>query len=137
MKGNRMIHGNAARLLLAALAIGSGQSARAADAPVPKAYVVAEINVKDVAGYRGYTSAAFPIIQKYGGRFLTRGGQTIAVEGAAPAQRVMIIEFDSLEQARKFEYSKEYTAIAPLRQKTAESRLFIVEGAPDPAASKP
>lgn len=125
--------------LLAGLAIGAGGAAAwsADTAPAPKAYVVAEINVKDLPGYRSYTDAAFPVIQKYRGTFLTRGGQTIPVEGSPPAERVMIIEFESLEQAKKFEYSKEYTDIAPLRQRTSQSRLFIVEGTSNAAMTKP
>lgn len=134
-----MIDRRTIAMLGAAIALGSGGAAAwSADAPPPpKAYVVAEINVRDPEGYRDYVAAAFPVIQHYGGTFLTRGGQTIAVEGAPPAQRVMIIEFASLEQAKKFEYSKEYTEIAALRQKTADSRLFIVEGSANPARDKP
>ena len=121
------------------LAIGAAGTAAwsAATPPPPKGYVVAEINVKDLAAYRAYGEAAFPIIRKYGGTFLTRGGRTVAVEGAPPAQRVMIIAFASLEQAKAFEYSPDYVAIAPLRQKSAESRLFLVEGTNDAAASRP
>lgn len=105
--------------------------------PAAKAYVVAEITVTDIEAYRDYVSAAFPIIQRYNGKFLTRGGTTVAVEGSPPAERVMIIEFPSLQRAKEFEYSKEYTDIAPLRQASAESRLFIVEGSLDPAQSRP
>src|SRR5688572_485954 len=94
--------------LAAGLGIGAcAASAWSADPPPPKAYVVAEINVKDIEGYRQYGQQAFPVIQKYQGTFLTRGGQTIPVEGARPAERVMIIAFPSLEQAKKFEFSKE------------------------------
>jgi uncharacterized protein (DUF1330 family) len=125
--------------LAVGLVIGSAGAAAwsAATPPPPKGYVVAEINVKDLAAYRAYGEAAFPVIQQYGGKFLTRGGQSIAVEGAPPAQRVMIIEFESFEQAKKFEYSKEYTAIAPLRLKSADSRIFLLEGTNNAAASKP
>jgi uncharacterized protein (DUF1330 family) len=125
--------------LLAGLVIGSAGAAAwsAATPPPPKAYVIAEINVKDLDGYRAYGEAAFPIIQKYRGSFLTRGGTAIAVEGTPPAQRVMIIEFESLEQAKKFEYSKDYTDIAPLRQRTSDSRIMIVEGTNNAAAAKP
>jgi len=125
--------------LFAGLAVGSlGATAWSAAAPPPpKGYVVAEINVKDLEGYRKYGEAAFPVIAKFGGKFLTRGGQTIHVEGPPPAERVMIIEFESFEQAKKFEYSKDYTAIAPLRLKTSDSRLFHVEGTNNAAAAKP
>lgn len=107
--------------------IGMAAAAWAAEAPGPKAYVVGEMTVKDAAGYRAYADAAAPIIRKYGGRFVVRGGQTVAVEGAAPA-RIVIIEFASLEAAKRFEASPDYTAIAPLRQKAADSRLYLVEG---------
>ena len=129
--------------ILGSLALGLAIGACATNAfsadgrPPPKAYVVAEINVKDVAAYREYVAAAFPVIQLYGGKFLTRGGTSVAVEGAPPSERVMIIEFASLDRAKAFEYSKEYTDIAPLRRKSAESRLFIVEGTDDVAASRP
>jgi len=125
--------------LAAGLAIGSlGATAwSAATPPPPKGYVVAEINVKDLAAYRDYVEAAGPIIRKYGGTFLTRGGQSIAVEGAPPAQRVMIIEFASFAQAKTFEYSKDYSDIAPLRLKSADSRIFLIEGTNNAAASKP
>jgi len=123
-----------AAVALAACAAG----ALSADVPPPpKAYVVAEITVTDMDAYREYVAAAFPVIQKFGGRFLTRGGTTLAVEGAPPAERVMIIEFASLDQAKAFEYSQDYTDIAPLRQRSAQSRLFIVEGVADIAASAP
>jgi uncharacterized protein (DUF1330 family) len=124
--------------LVAGIALGAcATTALSADTAPPKGYVVAEVDVKDHDAYRAYVAAAFPVIQKYGGKFLTRGGTTVAVEGRPPAERVMIIEFASLDQAKAFEYSKDYTDIAPLRQKAADSRLFLVEGAADVAASRP
>lgn len=121
------------------LSLGAcGAAALSDDTPrSPKAYVVAEINVTNIDAYREYVQVAFPVIQKYGGKFLTRGGTTVHVEGLPPAERVMIIEFSSLKRAKEFEYSKDYTDIAPLRQKSAESRLFIVEGVADIAAASP
>jgi uncharacterized protein (DUF1330 family) len=117
------------RRLLAMLAAGLvvATAAWSADPPPAKAYVVGEMTVKDAAGYRAYADAAAPIIARYGGTFLVRGGQTVAVEGAPPA-RIVIIEFASLEAAKRFENSPEYTTITPLRRKAAASRLFLAEG---------
>lgn len=123
-----MIEPRMIAVLSAGLVIGAVATASwSADAPPAKAYVVGEMTVKDMAGYRAYVDAAAPIIAKYGGTFVVRGGQTVAVEGAPPA-RIVIIEFASLNAAKKFETSPEYTAIAPLRQKAAESRLYLAEG---------
>lgn len=114
-----------------------GSKAKQTTSLPAKAYVIAEIDVKDLEGYRDYVAAAFPVIQHYGGKFLVRGGTAIPVEGRPPAQRVMVIEFESLEQAKKFEYSKEYTAIAQLRRRTSDSRLMIVEGTADVIRDQP
>ena len=111
--------------------IGIAAAVWSAEAPAPKAYVIGEMTAKDATGYRAYADAAAPIIQRYGGRFLVRGGQTVAVEGATPA-RIVIIEFASLDAAKKFETSPEYTAIAPLRRKAADSRLLLLEGTVTP-----
>jgi uncharacterized protein (DUF1330 family) len=134
-----MINRKAVLALVGGIAIGAaGASALLAEtAPKPKGYVVAEINVTDLEGYRAYGEKAFPVIQQYGGKFLTRGGETVHVEGARPAERVMIIEFESFEQAKEFEYSKEYRDIAPLRHRTSESRIFLLEGTADAARSAP
>lgn len=117
------------RRLLAILAawLAVATAAWSADSPPAKAYVVGELTVKDMAGYRAYVDAAGPIISRYGGTFLVRGGQTVTVQGTPPA-RIVIIEFASLEAAKKFENSPEYTAIAPMRRKAADSRLFLAEG---------
>jgi len=57
-----------------------------------------------------------------------RGGQTVAVEGDAPAGRIVVIEFVSLAAAQSFEDSAEYRDVADLRHKAARSRVFLVEG---------
>jgi uncharacterized protein (DUF1330 family) len=94
----------------------------------PKGYVVAEITVADPEAYKQYAATVPPIVAKFSGKYLVRGGQTVAVEGDPPSGRIVVIEFDSLAAARSFEESPEYQAIAPLRRKAARSRVFLVEG---------
>jgi uncharacterized protein (DUF1330 family) len=96
----------------------------------PKGYVVAEITVTDPEAYKQYAAAVPPIAAKFSGKYLVRGGQTVAVEGDPPSGRIVVIEFDSLAAARSFEESPDYQAIAPLRRKAAHSRVFLVEGTP-------
>lgn len=116
------------------LIVGTGITAlRAATGVTPKGYVLAEITVTDAQAYKEYATATAAIVAKFGGRYLVRGGQTVALEGDPPAARVVVIEFESLQAARTFEASSEYRAVAPLRQKAARSRVFLVEGtAPSP-----
>lgn len=95
----------------------------------PRAYVIAEITVTDPAGYREYLAAISPIVEKFGGTYLVRGGKTIRVEGVEPSGRVVVIAFPSLSAARAFEEAPESLAAADIRHRTATSRIFVVEGA--------
>lgn len=118
-----MLRGLALLGALATTACASG-----APAPAPKAYSVAEIAVEDAEGYKAYIAAAGPIVEKYGGVYMARGGETIGKEGEAPRGRIVIVEFPSLAAARAFYESAEYQAALPLRLKTATSRVYFVEG---------
>ena len=94
----------------------------------PKGYVIAEITVTDPEAYKQYAAAVAPVVAKLGGKYIVRGGQTVAEEGEAPSGRIVVIEFDNLAAARSFEDSQDYQAVAPLRRKAAHSRVFLVEG---------
>lgn len=121
---------NAALLITTAailVAVGGTSYLRAATSS-PKGYLVAEINVTDPEVYKQYAAGVPPILAKYGGKYLVRAGQTSSVEGPGPAGRIVVIEFDSLAAAGLFEESPEYQALAPLRHKASQSRIFLVEG---------
>ena len=94
----------------------------------PKAYLIAEIEVHDPAAYEGYKASAAPLIAKYGGRYLVRGGDVEAAEGDAPKGRVILLEFPDMAAARAFLEADEYQPVAEIRHKSAESRLILVEG---------
>jgi uncharacterized protein (DUF1330 family) len=111
-----------------AVAAAGAVALHAANAPTAKGYVVGEIDVTDAEGYKAYAAQTPPILAKYGGVYLARGGQAAQVEGAPPRSRVVIVEFPSYAQAKAFEDSPEYRAVAQIRHKAATSRLFVVEG---------
>lgn len=93
------------------------------------AYVIAEITVTDPAAFERYRQAVPATIAAYGGRYLARGGRAEAVEGEAPG-RMVIVEFDSASQARRWFDSAEYREVRPLRENAAVFRMLIVEGVP-------
>jgi uncharacterized protein (DUF1330 family) len=68
------------------------------------------------------------IIAAYGGRYLVRGGATAALEGAPPASRQVILEFPDMARLRAFYDSPEYRPLLAIRQRTARSTLFAIEG---------
>lgn len=116
------------RAVLAVAAIMAATTAsRGADA-APKAYVIGEVNVTDPETYKTYAAKTSPIVAKFGGVYIVRGGQSVPVEGAVPAGRIVVIQFPSLAAAKAFEASAEYLSVAPIRQRSSTGRFFIAEG---------
>ena len=121
-------------LMFALAAILAIVAANTLSAPTvaPKGYAIAEISVTDPEAYKQYVSAVSPIIAQFEGKYLVRAGTIVPLEGEAPTGRVLVIEFPSLAIAKSFEASQQYLEIAPLRQRASRSRLFLVEGSPQP-----
>ncbi|MEO1965840.1 DUF1330 domain-containing protein [Hyphomonas sp.] len=94
----------------------------------PKAYLIAEIEVVNPEPYKEYVAAAGPIVAAYGGKYLVRGGATEALEGAPPAGRMVVVEFPSMADAKRFYDSPEYTDVRQGRIENAISRFILVEG---------
>ena len=97
-----------------------------------KGYIVAEVRVINPTAYAEYQAQATAIVAQYGGQFIVRGGNREQREGADAEHndewRTMIIEFPSLEQARVWYDSPEFTEAKKTRLANTISRLFIVEG---------
>ena len=92
------------------------------------AYVVAELEITDPAGFQEYRGGVPATIEQYGGRYIVRGGKIELLEGNRQPERLTIIEFSSAEQARAWWESREYRDLKQLRQRTATTNLMIVEG---------
>ena len=92
------------------------------------AYVLAEIEITNPEGYREYTTHVPATIEKYGGRFLHRGGAVTVLEGEWPQVRRVIIEFPSAEVARKWWDSPEYEKPKAMRRANSKGRLMLLEG---------
>jgi len=92
-------------------------------------YVVAEVDVTDATTFQKYAEKTPGTIAQYGGHYIIRGGKNTSIEGDAP-KRFVVIQFDSVEKAKAWEDSPEYSAIKPIRHSSAKSRVFIIEGLP-------
>lgn len=93
------------------------------------AYVIAEIEVTDPAVYEEYRKQVLPVVTKYGGKFLVRGGNVKSKEGGWAPKRLVVLEFPSMAQAEKWYQSAEYAPLIELRQRASRGKLVIVEGA--------
>ena len=91
-------------------------------------YLIARVTVTDPEKYQDYTAVTPGLIAKYGGRFIVRGGETVTLEGLEETGRVVVIEFDSLEQAKAFYESEEYQAAIKLRAGAATAQFIAVAG---------
>ena len=92
------------------------------------AYVIADVTVTDPAGYEDYRRRVPATIEKYGGRFIARGGTIEVLEGDWKPSRLVIIEFPTAEEARAWWNSPEYAAARAIRQATSEGTLLILQG---------
>ena len=92
------------------------------------AYVAVQIDVRDAVTYERYKELAPPSIAAYGGRYLVRGGATTTLEGEWSPTRFVILEFPSVEQARRWWDSPEYAEAKALRQASASTQMLLVEG---------
>ena len=92
-------------------------------------YVIAQIKVNDPEPYKEYVRQNSEIVEKYGGKFLVRGGEMEVLEGESPYPRTIVLEFPSVEAARAWYGSPEYAGPKAIRMATADTTLMIVEGA--------
>jgi uncharacterized protein (DUF1330 family) len=92
------------------------------------AYGMAIVNVTDPAKYQEYSKLAGPATTKYGGKFVVRGVVESVSEGAAPYNRVVVVEFPTVDAAKAFYASPEYAEARAKRKDAADFNLLIVEG---------
>ena len=92
------------------------------------AYVIVDVDVKDPVRYDEYKKLAPPSIAAHGGKYLARGGTTEVLEGKWTPGRLVILQFDSLEAAKKWLHCEEYREARKLRHQTANTNMVVIEG---------
>jgi len=113
------------------------QTEKSEKALSPKIFVVLDITVHDTIMYEQYRIKVEPIIKKYNGKYLVRSGgmafdldpdkKVIPGEGNWNPNRLIILEWESMEQLQKFINSVEYQKVAELRKKSASTKSVIVK----------
>ena len=91
-------------------------------------YMIIEVQVKNNETYSKYIEKVPEIISKYGGSYLAQGGKTISMTGNWNPEKIVLIEFETIEQLQKCFQSTEYLEIAPLREQSTVSKAIIVDG---------
>jgi len=92
------------------------------------AYVIVDINVTDPVRYEEYKKSAAATVAAFGGKYIVRGNPVEVLEGEWKVNRLVILEFESVVQAKKWWSSSEYSEPKKLRHATAHSKMIVVEG---------
>ncbi len=101
----------------------------------PPVYFVAEISeVVDPVGWSALgnrtNAVAAQLFKDFNGQYVTRTDHITPLDGGPPPRRLIIVRFDSVEQAKGWYNSPTQTKVNEIRQKTTKSRAFLVEGIP-------
>ena len=94
----------------------------------PKAYLLIQVDITNPQQYGEYAKLTPGLIDKFGGRFVARGGRSATLEGPSARSRVVVIEFPSFERAQQFYNSPEYQAAKKVREGAAHAQIVLVEG---------
>lgn len=91
------------------------------------ALVLVEITIHDPALYEAYKKLTPAAVAAYGGRFVVRGNPTESLEGDWHPQRLVVVEFSDVAQAKAWWDSDEYNEAKAIRQKAATTKMLVVE----------
>jgi uncharacterized protein (DUF1330 family) len=92
------------------------------------AYLIVEIDILDPAGYEQYKNLAAATVEKYGGKYIVRGGSTEVLEGEWQPKRIVVLQFESVDRAKEWLNSEEYREPRKMRHRTARTNMILVEG---------
>jgi uncharacterized protein (DUF1330 family) len=92
------------------------------------AYVISEVEFLDAEAVDTYRRLAADSIQKYGGRYLVRGGPSDLVEGQPSPKNLIVVEFPTMEIAKEWYRSPEYGEALKVRDRALNRRLIFVQG---------
>lgn len=92
------------------------------------ALIIVDIEVTDPVLYEDYKRLASASIAAYGGRYLVRGGASEVLDGEWTPRRLVVLQFDSVEQAKAWRASPEYAEAKKVREGCARSNMIVVEG---------
>jgi len=93
------------------------------------AYVIIEIDIIDSVGYDEYKKLAGATVEKYGGKYIVRGGRAETLEGDWNPKRIVVLEFESMQRAKDWLNCDEYREPRKMRHRTAKTNMIVVEGA--------
>ena len=92
------------------------------------AYVIVDVDIYDIEHFLEYQQAIRPLVEHAGGRYLARGGEFTVFEGDYQPNRLILIEFPSLEAIERFQHSDAYRALEDQRLACSSARIIGLKG---------
>jgi uncharacterized protein (DUF1330 family) len=119
-----------ATALVAGIGIGSFGAYSVHSQPKPPVYMIEDNTVRDAGGFAiEFAPLARESLKTYGGRYLG-GGTGISIDGDPPKGRVVLVQWDTLDQLMKWRHSPEYTKARAVGEKYGSFRIIAVDGLP-------
>ena len=92
------------------------------------AYIIVDLEITNPKKFQKYRELVSPLVQVYGGKYVVRGGKSEVLEGDWQPNRLVVLEFDSEAEAKKFWNSDDYKPVKQLRHESANSNIVMVDG---------
>lgn len=96
------------------------------------AYIVSRVKILDPDSMWRYMAEASATVAAFGGRYLVRGNDVQALEGAWEHERMVIVEFADKAAALGWYHSDVYRPLRDLRQASASTVILLAEGVSAP-----
>ncbi len=93
------------------------------------AYLIGDIEITDQDAYEKYRAGVSETVYAFGGNYLVRGAHGEVIEGTWEPKRLVVLEFESMNQAKAWYYSDEYAELKKLRQSASNGNLIFADGA--------
>ena len=93
------------------------------------AYVIGTIqSISDPAKFAEYVRLAEPLLAQYGGKIVVVGDKIEVADGTWSPLGIIVVEFESLDQAKKWYNSPEYSPLVSMRTGSTDSGVIFVDG---------
>jgi uncharacterized protein (DUF1330 family) len=92
------------------------------------AFILVEIDIHDKAAYEEYKKLAPDTIKMYDGKFVIRGGKSEPLEGNWKPERIVMLQFPTVERAKEWWSSAAYEPAKKIRQSASSTKMLVIEG---------
>lgn len=92
------------------------------------AYVIVEVTIENPTAYEEYKKLTPASIAAHDGKFVVRGGKAFSIEGDWNPDRIVVLEFPTMDKAKEWWNSEQYTVAKRIRQAAAKTKMIFIEG---------